>query len=270
MDPIYGSQQPRVGLWQAPSPPSSLLLAVSFVWTVALMPLASAVRLGRSRPDHEARSPPRAWPSTAVAPVPRSGRRGPPCRVWHHRHHGPSRPPATAGGTRPAAEAAERSGGTGGLMGRSGPSASQAKEVSTASRRVGIRLSSTRDGLEKGPLNETRRVLSRGSPRNRAGSRTHGRLLRADGLATGSISDPCPRPSPGRRGTRRAPPWPRTRRRPSPRPPASRPPSSHAGLNLGGGLLPERPPGEGGLLVGAGRLHLLEVISSDDEVATER
>ena len=41
-------------------------------------------------------------------------------------------------------------------MGRSGPSASQAGEVSTAGRRIGTRLSSTRDSLQKGPLNETR------------------------------------------------------------------------------------------------------------------
>ena len=57
---------------------------------------------------------------------------------------------------RPTAEAVERSGRTGGLMGRSGPSASQAGEVSTAGRRIGTRLSSTRDSLQKGPLNETR------------------------------------------------------------------------------------------------------------------
>ena len=37
-------------------------------------------------------------------------------------------------------------------MGRSGPSASQAREVSTAGRRIGTRLSSTRDSLQKGPL----------------------------------------------------------------------------------------------------------------------
>jgi len=41
-------------------------------------------------------------------------------------------------------------------MGRSGPSASQAGEVSTAGRRIGTKLSSTRDSLQKGPLNETR------------------------------------------------------------------------------------------------------------------
>ena len=40
-------------------------------------------------------------------------------------------------------------------MGRSGPSASQAREVSTAGRRIGTRLSSTRDSPQKGPLNET-------------------------------------------------------------------------------------------------------------------
>ena len=56
-------------------------------------------------------------------------------------------------GARPTAEAVERSGRTGGLMGRSGPSASQAGEVSTAGRRIGTRLSSTRDSLQKGPLN---------------------------------------------------------------------------------------------------------------------
>ena len=40
-------------------------------------------------------------------------------------------------------------------MGRFGPSASQAGEVSTAGRRIGTRLSSTRDSLQKGRLNET-------------------------------------------------------------------------------------------------------------------
>ena len=63
-------------------------------------------------------------------------------------------------GARPTAEEVERSGRTGGLMGRSGPSASQAGEVSTAGRRIGTRLSSTRDSLQKGPLNETRGLNS--------------------------------------------------------------------------------------------------------------
>ena len=41
-------------------------------------------------------------------------------------------------------------------MGRAGASASQAKEVSPAGGWIGIRLSPSREGLEKGPLSETR------------------------------------------------------------------------------------------------------------------
>jgi len=75
--------------------------------------------------------------------------------------------PAFVGRARPTAKADDRPGSTDGPMGGAGATISQVKKASTASGRIGIRLSPSRDGLEKGPLNETLRSQWRKNERPR-------------------------------------------------------------------------------------------------------
>ena len=72
--------------------------------------------------------------------------------------------PTTGGGWRSPThrQSGDGPGRTGSLMGRGGATVSQAKEVSPTGGWIGIRISSTRDGLRKGPLNETRRLCREG------------------------------------------------------------------------------------------------------------